>query len=304
MTTVLVTGASGALGKAVIALLREQGFAHEASSVVAVNAPLRIVAASRQVEGEEGVALDVRNRERVAEVIRSIQPDLVLHFAATLNDSFEEAFATNVDGARNILDAVSASGRATRVLLTGTAAEYGAVLPESNPVPVQQPLTPVSLYGMTKAWQSMLGLYYAGRGVDVVIARVFNLDGAGVSTRLFVGRVREQIEAIRQQKQQRLKIGFLGAIRDYVPLPVAARQVLAIASHGRSGAVYHVGSGKGITMRELLQRTLVKEGLDFSLVDEDSTHSNRTGYDVPVIYADMSATFALMPGLEPATGTD
>jgi GDP-4-dehydro-6-deoxy-D-mannose reductase len=236
----------------------------------------------------------VRDRDQVSSVLNDTKPDLILHLAATLNDDFDDAFAVNVAGARNLCDAIAASGQPTRLLLAGSAAEYGVVQPAQNPLGTGHPLQPVSLYGMTKAWQSMLGLYYARSGVDVVIARIFNLDGPGLSERLFAGRMRSQLAAIRQGKQQRLQVGPLEAIRDYVSLETAALQILAIAEHGRSGKVYHVGSGKGISMRELLLAYLAAEGQDFSIVDEASANSNRKGYDVPMIYADMTETDALL----------
>ncbi len=287
MKTVLVTGATGALGKTVVALL--------AGSVshVSTTSNWRIFACSRQASAEANLVLDVCDRAQVQSVISELKPDLILHLAATLSDSFDEAFAVNVEGARNLCDAIAASNHPARLLLAGSAAEYGVVQPEQNPLGTDHPLQPVSVYGMTKAWQSMLGLYYAQRGIDVVIARIFNLDGAGLSDKLFPGRVRNQVAAIRQGRQQRLLVGSLEAIRDYVSLETAATQIAAIAEHGESGKVYHVGSGKGISMRDFLFAYLAEEGLDFSIVDEASANSNRKGYDVPAIYADMTATDAL-----------
>lgn len=280
MKTALVTGAGGALGKAVLALLGKTG-------------GWRILAGSRQATEEGSLALDVSARSQVFRVIEQTRPDLILHLAATLSDNFDEAFAVNVEGARNLCDAVLASQHPSRLLLTGSAAEYGVVQATDNPIPVMHPLKPVSLYGITKAAQTTLGQYYAKNAVDVVIARIFNLDGPGLSEKLFVGRVQQQIAAIKAGQQTRLRVGPLSAIRDYVPLATAAAQILAIADYGTSGSVYHVGSGRGISMRALLQGYLERNGLDFSRVDEDSSHSNHKGYDVPAIYADMSGTTAL-----------
>jgi GDP-4-dehydro-6-deoxy-D-mannose reductase len=283
MKTVLVTGAEGALGKAMLALLERKG-------------GWQVFATSRRPADERWLALDVSDRAQVFRVIADTTPDLVLHLAATLSDKLDEATAINVEGARNLCDAVLASRHPSRVLLTGSAAEYGAVQATDNPISTQHPLEPVSVYGSTKAAQTALGLDYARQGVDVVIARIFNLDGPGISERLFVGRVQKQIAAIKAGQQTRLRVGPLSAIRDYVPLATAAEQILDIAERGTRGSVYHVGSGRGISMSELLQQYLERNGLDFSLVDEDSGHSTHRGYDVPAIFADMSGTTALQSG--------
>ncbi len=280
MRTALVTGAEGALGKAILAGLGR-------------GTDWRVFATSRRPSGSGALALDVSDRAQVFRVVADTKPDLILHLAATLSDKLDEAVAINVEGARNLCDAVLASQHPSRVLLTGSAAEYGAVQATDNPIPTHHPLKPVSTYGSTKAAQTALGQQYANKGVDVVIARIFNLDGPGLSEKLFVGRVQNQIAAIKSGQQTRLRVGPLSAIRDYVSLGAAAEQILTIAEHGTRGSVYHVGSGKGITMRDLLQQYLERNGLDFSLVDEDSGHSTHKGYDVPAIFADMSGTTAL-----------
>lgn len=282
MKTVLVIGASGALGRAIVDLL------------VASAPNWRVVASGRYPADSTTTALDVSDREQVFSVLKRLQPDCILHLAAVLTDDFDEAVAVNVNGARNLCDAILASGYPTRLVLVGSAAEYGVVQSDANPICVNHPLQPVSVYGMSKAWQSILGLYYAGNGVDVVIARIFNLDGPNISERLFVGRVQKQIAALKAGRQQRIQVGPLNAIRDYVSLAAAAEQIIAIAKNGSRGAVYHVGSGKGISLRELLFRKLKETGLDSALVDENKSYSNHTGYDVPAIVADISTTTALL----------
>jgi nucleoside-diphosphate-sugar epimerase len=90
------------------------------------------------------------------------------------------------------------------------------------------------------------------------------------------------------------EFGPLGATRDYVDAGEAARQMLAVALEGEPGHVYHVGSGKPVTMRSLLERLLASEGMNAIPVHESPALTNRAGYDVPAIYADMTKTLQLM----------
>lgn len=281
MKTVMVTGATGALGQAVIGLLRK-------------GANCRVIAASRQCDDTNGLQLDVSDHRQLAAAIDSTEPDLVLHLAATFAGEFDEAYAINVEAARHLLDAVQQSGRRTRVLLVGSAAEYGAVQPEENPIREDRVLNPVSLYGLTKAWQTQLAGLYASRGVDVVVARVFNLDGPGLSDRLFIGRLQKQIEEVLDGRKSVIELGPLSAIRDYVSTHEAADQILAIAAHAESGSVHHVASGIAVEMRDLLARYLRLHGLDTSIVREAAELSARAGYDAPAIYADVTKTMHLM----------
>lgn len=281
MKTVLVTGATGALGQAVIGRLRN-------------GANCRVITASRQCDDTNGFRLDVRDHKQLAAVIDSTEPDLVLHLAATFSSEFDEAYAINVEAARHLMDVVQQSGRRTRVLLVGSAAEYGVVRPEENPIREDRVLNPVSLYGLTKAWQTQLAGLYASRGVDVVVARIFNMDGPGLSDRLFIGRLQKQIEEVLNGRKSVIEVGPLSSIRDYIPTHEAADQILAIAAHAESGSVHHVASGIAVKMRDLLARYLRLHGLDISIVREAAELSNRVGYDVPSIYADVTKTMRLM----------
>lgn len=280
MHTVLVTGATGALGQAVVKRLQ-------------ANPANNIIATSRT--GKDGYApLDVSNPQQVKDILERTRPDLILHLAATFTNDFNQAYAINVDAARHILESVQQAGLDTRIVLIGSAAEYGVIQPDENPVTEDHALNPVSVYGLTKAWQTQLAGFYASRGVDVIVARVFNLDGANLSEQLFIGRLQKQIADVLAGQRAVIEVGPLTAGRDYIDVDAAAEQLLAIARHGKSGHVYHVASGKLVTMREMLQRYLDKHQLAPTIVKEAAELSNRAGYDVPVIYADISRTLQLM----------
>ena len=276
---VLIAGATGALGRVLTSRLRAK------PGDVVVFAPGR---------GNTGDSLDLRDRERIAQTVKRTSPDLILNLAATFSNDFDDACAINVAASRYLLEAVEASGRRVRTVLIGSAAEYGAVIPEENPIGEDRVLRPVSVYGLTKAWQSELACLYANRGADVVVARIFNLIGPNLSGRLFIGRLHRQIAELRRGERTRIEVGPLAAIRDYLSIDDAVSQVLAIADFGEAGKVYHVASGRPVAMRTLFVRELAAHGLDESLAVEGAAFTERRGYDVPAIYADMSRTNALL----------
>lgn len=276
---VLVTGATGALGRSL------------ASRLLAMPSDFILFMPGR---GNADDSLDLLNRDQIQDAIKRTRPDLILHLAATFSNDFDEAYAVNVAASRHLLDAVAASGQRVRVVLVGSAAEYGAVTPEENPIRVDHVLRPVSVYGITKAWQTELAYLHSSRGSDVVVARIFNLVGPHLSERLFVGRLYQQINQIRRGERTRIEVGPLSAIRDYLSIEDAVSQLLAVADIGETGKVYHVASGQPVTMRELLVRELAAHGLDVSIVVEGFALTNRHGYDVPAIYADMTQTTALL----------
>jgi len=281
MHTVLITGASGALGKAVVKCLARDNF-------------FRIISTSRAKETNDYQFLDVSDKKQIQQLIEITKPRLIIHLAATFQNDYDNAYQINVASAKCILDSVEQLKLNTRVLLIGSAAEYGAVTPEENPIKENHALNPVSVYGLTKAWQSQLAKLYASNGVDVLVARVFNLEGFGLSDRLFIGRVNKQINAFLQGIQSVIETGPLNATRDYITIEEAVEQTIAIAKHGKAGNVYHVASGVPVVMRDLLYKLLSNHQISVSVVRESTGFSNRSGYDVPVIFADIENTNYLM----------
>lgn len=280
METVLITGSSGALGQAVIRCL-------------SIESDYRILATGRYAVDKD-LKVDLRQPGELATAVRKFEPELILHLAATFTDEFDEAFATNVEATRLMLKAVQQSGRQIRVLLIGSAAEYGLIRPEENPISESHVLNPVSVYGLTKAWQSQIAGLYAKLGVNVTTARVFNLEGPGLSEELFVGRIEKQIIDVINGTRSTIEVGDLSASRDYISTELAARKILQIASKGAAGQVYHVASGKPIKMSALLARYLSSHNLDSTIVREATDPAHHPGYDVPLIYADTTRTTQLL----------
>jgi GDP-4-dehydro-6-deoxy-D-mannose reductase len=277
----LVTGAAGLLGRAVVRKLGQ-----EARSDLHVTD-------LRTATGGTFHSCDLSDPAAVQELVRAVAPERIYHLAGTFANEYATDFRSNVESTRHLLETVRQGGRQVRVLLIGSAAEYGCVPQEANPLTEEQPLAPVSLYGWTKACQTMLvGYYHRVHRLDVVMARLFNLSGSGASNRLFVGRLQEQVERLLAGGIKQITVGPLDAVRDYLPVEEAAGLVERIMEHGLGGQVYHVASGVPVRMRELLHRSLREHGLSPDCVRETAGPAIER-LDPPAVYADMSKTNGL-----------
>jgi nucleoside-diphosphate-sugar epimerase len=280
--TILVTGASGGFGRILSAWLRE----HSAEPVV--------LARRASLQDDDCIACDVTDGAMVRALVRRVRPRLVYHLAGTFAMDYETEFAVNALSARHLLDALLEEHLDTRIVLAGSAAEYGVVVPEENPVSEDRVLRPVSVYGLTKAFQTQIaGMYAHQRTADVVVARMFNLLAPGLSEHIFVGRVERLIAKYHRGEVEAIKVGNLDHQRDYVTAEDAVAQFALIASRGERGRVHHVASGQPIVMRDLLRQMLGAAGVPVTAVREDATNGGHVGYDVPIIYADMRRTRAL-----------
>ncbi len=277
-----MTGAAGALGRLLAGRLARAG-------------SVELFHSDRAPSGAPGdLPCDVTDAAAVAALVGRTRPDRIFHLAGSASGDYARDRAVNADGAWSLCEAVRAAGLTTRIVVIGSAAEYGLVAPEENPVPESRPLRPLSVYGLTKAFQTGIAAHFAARhGTDIVVARLFNLLAPGLPEGLILGRAERLIAQYRRGEIAILEFGNLASARDYVEGEEAVDQLLRIADRGVAGEVYHVASGRPVVMRDLLGRILREAGIPAEAVREAPDRPTRLGTDVPLIYADLSKTRAL-----------
>ena len=164
MAKILVTGANGFIGSHLVRELVRQG--HEVRGLVRHTSDLSSL---------EGVPIslyigDVREPSTLVAPLRDVA--YVYHLAAVLLTTNREAFIqTNVEGTRNLLEAVAAhaAGTLKRVLITSSQAAVG---PNPTPAAIDESYVPqpVSWYGESKKEMEALAKSYAGR-LPITIVR-------------------------------------------------------------------------------------------------------------------------------------
>ncbi len=237
MARVLVTGYQGFLGRHLTALLLRRGD--------------EVIGLGRRpghVPGVASLVVDLRDAAATREALAGHEADLVIHLAAARTGDLAALYQANVAATEALLEACRRWQRPPRVLLVGSAAQYGALEPGELPVREEQPFRPLGPYGLTKSWAEMLGFQVQRlHGLPVVAARVFNVTGPGEPETTFVGAVVAQLAAAG-----RVRVGRLEAERDFVDARDAAAALLALAERGRPGRAYNVCSGQSISMRAVL----------------------------------------------------
>ncbi|MEO5874891.1 MAG: NAD(P)-dependent oxidoreductase [Streptosporangiaceae bacterium] len=262
MRPLLVLGATGFLGRQVTARAR--------------SGPVEVVTASRR----EGAA-DLRVRPgELAATLRAVGPSAVLNCAGAVAGSPATLVEGNVLAVAELLAAVRA--HPCRLVHLGSAAEYG-VVPSGVPVTEDAEPHPVGAYGVTKLAGTSLVL---GRP-DTVVLRVFNPIGPGSPPSSLLGRIRAQLAPAGAGPPERrvIRVGALGAVRDFVDSRDVAEAVLAAAASA-TGGVLNVGSGRATLTRDLVDE-LVGLVPGAELLEEDGG-SERSG-GVPWQQADISA---------------
>jgi GDP-4-dehydro-6-deoxy-D-mannose reductase len=157
-----------------------------------------------------------------------------------------------------------------RVLVAGSAAEYGLAYEEELPITEEQPLRPLSPYGVTKVAQSLLAAQVALRQELVVVrTRSFNLTGPGEPETLVCAAFASQlVEIERRTRAPILRVGNLESLRDFVDVRDAVRAYALVAERGMNGAVYNVASGRAVAIEDVLERLRLLSGVDAHIEEE------------------------------------
>jgi GDP-4-dehydro-6-deoxy-D-mannose reductase len=184
-------------------------------------------------------------------IISAHQPSYILNLVGVVgNGNIRENLEINVDVSLSILEACrEASWPLERILLVGSAAEYGA--PKYLPVNELHELSPLTAYGMSKAVQSQLSqFYWRAKGVPVCVARTFNLVGKGLSENLALGSFINQIGRI--ESKGTVQTGNLAVRRDLISVQDAVRAYWSILTNGANGEAYNICSGYSFLLEDVL----------------------------------------------------
>lgn len=217
--------------------------------------------------GFEGTAVgrssgDVTDPQAMRRLVAEVRPTHVFHLAGVREGELDELLRINVWGTVNLLAAVAAEAPAARVLVAGSAAEYGETTRE--PVGEDHPLQPVTDYGVAKAAQELAAAAVAARrGLHLTRVRLFNVLGPGEPTSFVASAIAGRIAAIQAgTARPPLRTGDLSTRRDFVDVRDVARALRLAAARGDAGAVYNVCSGTATPIGRLVEELLAVAGLD------------------------------------------
>jgi GDP-4-dehydro-6-deoxy-D-mannose reductase len=265
MKKIIVTGARGFLGSAV-------------SKLLARDSSLELIMCLRARGDCSGAfySCDLSQPVETEKMLEEVRPDEIYHCAGSVRGDFGHLLQSNVVNTANLLEAVRLHDRSARILLNGSAAAYGNVNPADNPIAESVPPRSLTPYGFCKATQTELMRYFhKNHSLHVKEARIFNLCGPGAPGHLVNGRVEMLIEQYLKGEVTEIKVGFLGAKRDYLEVDAAADMLLRIMACGLPGEVYNVGSGKARVVRSLVKEMLNKKGVPLEVLKEEGRQENQ-----------------------------
>ena len=260
----LVTGAGGFVGQWLIRSLLERGervagFTFGPPSVIGVlNAKQQ-----KEVRWIEG---DIRDSRAIEQAIDGSEPDAIYHlagvtFVPAAGADPAATYEVNTIGAARLLAAVSkrqkASGTSIRVLIVGSAEQYGAHDRSECPLVETAAQKPATVYAASKAAQEVIALQaFKGFDIPVIATRSFNHSGRGQEPRFLLPGLIQRLRALSQSGERRLPVGNTTPVRDFLHVTDAVAAYIALMQKGRPGEAYNVASGKGWSVGEIVDLAL------------------------------------------------
>lgn len=280
---VLITGGAGFVGQWLSRALLAQGWTVCAGTV---DGPPRAgVLSPEETRAIRWLPLDVASDESIARAVGESAPDRVFHlagiaFAPEANASPVRAFEVNALGAMRLLAALD---RATRVLVVGSAEQYGAQDPSAYPITEAAMLRPLTPYAAAKASQELIALQVQrSSGRPVVCTRSFNHSGVGHGEQYLLPTLVRRVRELPRTGGT-LRIGNGDVVRDYSHVADVVDAYLVLMETGVPGEVYNVCSGTGLPVREIAARVLKRAGVT---ADISSDTALLRPIDVPLLVGD------------------
>jgi GDP-4-dehydro-6-deoxy-D-mannose reductase len=209
------------------------------------------------------VECDLRDATSTRDVIEQIKPDYIFHLAAqsfvpTSWRAPTESLTTNVIGQLNVFEAVRKIDLKCRIQIACSSEEYGMVHDDELPIKEENPLRPLSPYGVSKVGQDMLGYQYCmSYDMDIIRTRGFNHTGPRRGPVFVVSDFAKQIIDIENGfRDPMIYTGNLDASRDFTDVRDMVRAYFLSLEKGKSGEVYNICSETSFTIREVLDKLL------------------------------------------------
>ncbi|HUJ79568.1 MAG TPA: NAD-dependent epimerase/dehydratase family protein [Nitrospiria bacterium] len=241
-----VIGGGGFIGRHVVAALVERG--RRVTVIGRTATPMPPFPASvRYVRGDYG------DRTFLDGALKGVAEVIDLAYATVPKTSYDDPvfdILSNLPPKVGVFEAAVSLRIRTLVVVSSGGVVYGTA--DRLPVTEAHSTNPISPYGISKlAIEKYALLYHHSRGLPAVIVRPGNAYGEGQRPFAEQGFIATAMAAILSGRAVTV-FGETGTVRDYVHVEDVARGILAALDAGLAGECYNIGTGVGMSNRDLL----------------------------------------------------
>lgn len=255
---VVITGAAGFAARHLIQAIEAEGRDEIFAWVKDANEATQL-----NLDKEHIYIADITDGKAVRDGIESIRPQLVYHLAAQASVGLSWkipalTMEVNTVGTIHLLEALREFAPEAKLLLVGSAEQYGKIDAEELPIKETRSLEGINPYSVSKMTQELMAQMYAKRyGMHIVMVRAFNHIGPGQAVNFVIPDWCSQIVAMEKGIQEPvIRVGNIGVKRDFTDVRDIVSAYKQLIEHGRSGEVYNIGSGRSYSLEEILQKII------------------------------------------------
>jgi GDP-4-dehydro-6-deoxy-D-mannose reductase len=257
----LVTGAEGFIGSHMVKFLHARGW-KVIGSYLADG-----FASSSRLSNLRFTQCDLRNGQRVSQVLAQHQPTHIFHFGAQSLPTVSWAdpvrtFESNIMGSLYLFEAVRHLRRPPVVVSACSSAEYGYVPASAIPVTEEQPLRPLHPYGISKVCLDLLAReYFLDYNIPAVNVRLFNTTGPGKTNDAPSDFVRQLVRIKKGMQPPVIEVGNLKPRRAFLDVNDAVRAFYLVAMKGKRGEAYNLCAARTYQIHEVLRIAIRLSGV-------------------------------------------
>jgi GDP-4-dehydro-6-deoxy-D-mannose reductase len=213
------------------------------------------------------VQCDLRNGQRVAQVINEYEPTHVFHMGAQSLPTVSWAdpvgtFESNIMGSLHLLEALRHRKRPPIIVSACSSAEYGHVPPAQIPVTEEQPLRPLHPYGISKVCLDLLAHeYFLDYKIPATNIRLFNTTGPGKTNDAPSDFVRQLARIKKGLQEPVIEVGNLSPHRAFLDVHDTVRGFYLAALRGKRGESYNLCATKTFEIGVMLKSAIRLSGV-------------------------------------------
>lgn len=199
---------------------------------------------------------DLLNSKEVYDLVMDVQPSIIVNLAAISSVGLswkipQTTIQVNVVGSLNILEAAKDLNPMPKVMFIGSSEEYDI---SNKPIDESTPLNANNPYGISKVTQERFAnMYKAQYGMQIYCVRPFNHTGVGQKdTFVLASFCKQAAEIEKNGKPGVIKVGNLGARRDFGHVKDLMRAYRMIVESDDCNVIYNVGTGKAHSLQKML----------------------------------------------------
>jgi len=207
----------------------------------------------------ELIECDITDSYSVDKTIAEVKPDYIFHLAAQafVPSSWKspvETLNTNIVGSLNLFEAIKKNNKNITIQIAGSSEEYGFVKEDEVPITEDNPLRPLSPYGVSKVAMDLLGYQYnKSYGLKIIRTRAFNHEGPRRGESYVTSNFAKQVALIEAGEQEPvLMVGNLKAKRDYTDVRDTVRAYWLAAEKCIPGEAYNIATGKAYEIQKIV----------------------------------------------------